>query len=140
MDEILDLFGDPIPARHGKPGRPSHMPTVENRNKVIMLLALGWSNERIAGALRITPPTLRRHYFSELKCRDGQRDRMSAALAMRLWSEVQAGNVTAMREFQRFVDRNDGVPKEKPDEDDDAPALPASSVANWDDDRSGVAH
>lgn len=30
-----------------------------------MLLALGWNNERIAAALRITPPSLRRHYFSE---------------------------------------------------------------------------
>ena len=103
----LDLFGDPIPDNWGGRGRPSHIPTLENRNRVVMLLALGWNNERIAAALDITPPTLRKSYKRELKFRDEQRDRLNAALAMRLWAGVQEGNVSAIREFQAFLEKND---------------------------------
>lgn len=72
-----------------------------------MLVGLGWSNERIAGAMLITLPTLRKHYFSELKLRDVARDRIDARLAMKIWEQVEGGNVGAMREFQRLLDRND---------------------------------
>ena len=72
-----------------------------------MMLACGWSNERIAGVLRITLPTLRKHYFSELKVRDVARDRLEARLLMLCWSQVETGNVGAMREFRRMMDLND---------------------------------
>ncbi|MGD9923915.1 MAG: hypothetical protein AB7V13_21110 [Pseudorhodoplanes sp.] len=136
MSEILDLFGDPIPEGHGKRGRPPHVVTNQNRNKVIMLLALGWSNERIASAISVTLPTLRKHYFSQLKVRDIQRDRLMASLAMRLWTQVEAGNVTGMREFQRFLDRNDG-PMKAGDQEDELDASDYShgrEVASWDED------
>src|SRR5579883_3120809 len=107
VSDNFDLFGDPVPENWGRRGRPQHIPTLQNRNKVSMLLALGWSNERIARALRITPPSLRKHYFSQLRYRDEARDRMDAALAMKLWSMVESGNVSAIREFRDFVDRND---------------------------------
>jgi DNA-binding NarL/FixJ family response regulator len=54
MGEILDLFGDPVPANWGQRGRPEHIPTQQNRNRVSMLVALGWSNKRIAAALFVT--------------------------------------------------------------------------------------
>ena len=107
MDQILDLFGDPVPANWGERGRPEHIPTQQNRNRVSMLVALGWSNKRIAAALFITVPTLRKHYFSELKFRDVARDRLEAGVAMKLWEGVQAGNVSAIRAFRAFVDHND---------------------------------
>jgi hypothetical protein len=107
MDPIFDLFGDPVPEGWGKRGRPAHIATQQNRNKVTMLVAFGWSNERIARALGITPPTLRRNYFHQLKFRDEQRDRLDAAMAMRLWQQVEAGNVAAMKEFRALVERND---------------------------------
>jgi hypothetical protein len=72
-----------------------------------MLIGMGWSNERIARAMLITLPTLRRHYFSELKLRDAARDRLDARLAIKLWEQVEGGNVGAMREFQKLLDRND---------------------------------
>lgn len=72
-----------------------------------MLVALGWSNMRIAAAMYVTQPTLRKYYFSELKFRDVARDRLNAGLAMKIWEQVQAGNVGAMKEFQKFLDRND---------------------------------
>lgn len=107
MSEIVDLFGDPVPANWGERGRPEHLATQQNRNRVSMLVALGWSNKRIAAALFITLPTLRKHYFSELRFREVARDRLDAALAMKLWDQVQAGNVGAMKEFQKFVERNE---------------------------------
>jgi hypothetical protein len=107
MAEIFDLFGDPVPENHGKRGRPEHVATQENRNKVNMLLALGWSNERIASALNVTPPTLRKHYFFELRFRDAARDRLDAKLATTLWAQFVGGNTAAGREFVRLLERND---------------------------------
>jgi hypothetical protein len=105
--EVFDLFGDPVPANFGGRGRPSHIPTQENRNRVNMLLAAGWSNERIAAALRVTMPTLRKHYFSELKYRDVARDRLDATLLMKAWDGVQKGNVSAIRMFGHLLEQND---------------------------------
>lgn len=107
MDQILDLFGDPVPANWGQRGRPEHLPTQQNRNRVNMLVAMGWSNKRIAAALFVTLPTLRKHYFSELKFRAVARDRLDAGLAMKLWDQVQLGNVGAVKEFQKLLERND---------------------------------
>ena len=104
------MFGDPVPEGWGKRGRPQHIDTQENHNKVSMLLAFGWNNERIANALGITPPTLRKFYFRELKVRDEARDRLDAALAMKVWDRVQAGVVGAMRMFVSLQERNDLMP------------------------------
>jgi hypothetical protein len=43
-----DLLGDPIPPNFGERGRPQHVPTMENRNKVRVLLAFGWTKIEIA--------------------------------------------------------------------------------------------
>lgn len=107
MDQILDLFGEPVPDNWGKRGRPEHRPTQENRNRVSMLLVMGWSNKRIADALYITLPTLRKHYFSELKYRDVARDRLNATMATKLWDLFMAGNVAACREFRDLLEKND---------------------------------
>jgi hypothetical protein len=71
------------------------------------MLAWGWSNERIAGVLRCTLPTLRKHYFSELKFREVARDRLTMEQAALLWAQGKDGNVAAMREFDRLMERND---------------------------------
>ena len=107
MTQNFDLFGDPIPEGYGKRGRPEHVPTRENRNKVMMLLAMGWGNDRIARALHTTAPTLRKHYFSELKFRDEARDRLDSRLVMTLWQQVEGGSVAAIREFRKLMERND---------------------------------
>lgn len=113
MDPVFDLFGDPVPANHGGRGRPAHMPTTENRNKVTLLLALGWSNSRIASALGVTEPTLRKHYFSVLKYRTEQRDRMDAAIATTYWKQFQEGSTAAGKAFLEFVARNDRMEIER---------------------------
>ncbi|MGY4288876.1 hypothetical protein ACVWXO_008096 [Bradyrhizobium sp. LM2.7] len=105
--DVFDLFGDPVPSNWGGRGRPEHVATQQNRNRVSLLVALGWSPVRIAAALYITPPTLRKHYFSELKFAEVSRDRLVAQLGMKLLEGVNGGNVSAIREFQKFLERND---------------------------------
>jgi hypothetical protein len=107
LEQIFDLLGDPVPDGWGKRGRPQHIATHQNRNKVIMLLAFGWSNERIAKALGITPPTLRKNYFRELRIRDEARDRVDAALATMLWKQAKGGSVAAVKEFRALAAEND---------------------------------
>lgn len=104
FEPAFDLLGDPIPPNFGRRGRPPHVPTQENRNKVILLLAQGWTDDRIAGALGITKPTLRKHYFRELRARDVARDRVEAIGLLTLWQQGRAGNTAAMKEYFRRHD------------------------------------
>lgn len=107
MDVILDLFGDPVPANHGRRGRPQHIPTQENRNKVNLLLALGWSNERVANGINVDLKTLKKHYFPELKVREAARDRLDARVMETLWIQFQAGNTGAGKAFVAMLEKND---------------------------------
>ncbi len=104
FDVAFDLLGDPIPLGLGKRGRPPHIPTKENRNKVILLLAQGWPDQRIAGSMGITVPTLKKYYFSELRVRDVARDRVEAIGLLSLWNMGREGNVAAMKEYFRRHD------------------------------------
>ena len=128
MSEIFDLFGDPVPANWGQRGRPEHVASQQNRNRVSMLVALGWGNTRIAKAMLITLPTLRKHYFSELKFRDVARDRLNANLATKLWVLFMEGNVAAGKEFRKLLEVNDRMEIERdmgsqPASTDKTPAL-----------------
>lgn len=102
-----DLFGDPYRLPNGRRGRPKHVSTQENRNKVMMLTAMGWSNERIANAIFCSVPTLKRYYFSELKARAIQRDRLKARQLMQAFAKAEEGVVGAMRFFEQLVEKND---------------------------------
>jgi len=78
-----------------------------------MLVALGWANPRIATTMGITLPTLHKYYFYELGQREAARDmlemrRMEMALEM-----AESGNVGALREFGRLLDRNDRMEAER---------------------------
>lgn len=103
------LFGWLHSPRKGERGRPPHVWSPENSNKIKLLLALGWSNERIANAVGVTLPTLRKHYFSELKVRALARDALDAERFNQLWAAAEKGNVGAMREVARFIEANDQV-------------------------------
>lgn len=113
MAAIFDLFGNPVEDRTGKLGRPRKEATLEDRNKVKMLLAVGWNNERIASVLHMSLPTFRRLFFQELKLRDVARDMLDAR---RLELAVQAaggGNVGAMRQVDRLMEMFDRMQAER---------------------------
>jgi hypothetical protein len=62
--EFRDLFGDLIPPKRGR-GRPSHVPTIENLNKIKAWRKHRIPKAKIAKALGITKPTLLAHYFRD---------------------------------------------------------------------------
>jgi len=103
----LDLLGDPIPEGHGRRGRPAHIPTDENRRKVIILAAFDKNEEQIAAALSISPPTLRKHYLRELRSRLEARQRLEGKLLTALVAEVDKGNVSAIDKMFKRLDRHD---------------------------------
>lgn len=107
MDQGFDLLGDPIPEGWGKRGRPPHLPTGENRNKVRMLLAFDWEQERIAKALRITGKTLRKHYSRELGLADEARPKLEAELMFVTIREALAGNASMMKEARKLLEKHD---------------------------------
>ena len=107
MSEIFDLFGHPIPDWKGKRGRPPYEATEKDRNKIKLLLALGWSIDRMANGIGISPATLKRYFRAELKQRDAMRDRLDARRFEIAMEQSNAGNVTALKELGKMLDSND---------------------------------
>jgi hypothetical protein len=110
---IFDLFGNPWIDAPKKRGRPVHEVTVKTRNRVSMLLALGWSTIRIATALGVTLPTLHKYYFYELRQQAVARDRLELRRLELAWEMAESGNVGALREFGKLLDRNDQMEAER---------------------------
>lgn len=110
MGEVsFDLWGNPVRPGFGRKGRPPVEVTERMTCKVKLLLALGWSNERIANAVGIARSTLERHFPAALRQRVKMRDRMEARRFELAWAAAEAGNVAAMRELGRMIERNDLV-------------------------------
>jgi hypothetical protein len=95
-------------------GAGAGVPSTWRASKTATKSACWWRSDGTTSAspalFASREPTLRKHYFSELKFRDVARDRLDAGLAMKLWDQVQAGNVGAMKEFRKLLDRNDLMP------------------------------
>lgn len=113
---VIDLFGNERYLTSRKRGRPPFERTDENAHKVSMLLALGWSNERIAGVIidprtgkSISTPTLKRYFRAELQVRDVARDQLTAKRFERLWAAAEKGNVGADRLLDKLIERNDAA-------------------------------
>ena len=110
-------MGNPAMSKPDLGGRPSHRPSQATRTRVNLLLALGWSNQRIALALDVDLKTLKKHYADELKLRAVAADRLDGMLMQKLLDLFLAGNVGAARELRVLRERNDRrstVPAEKP--------------------------
>lgn len=110
----VDLFGNEVYRRPGKRGRPPFERTEENARKVSMLLAMGWSNDRIAACIRdprtgrsISVPTLKRHFRAELQLREVARDQLTARRLMATAELAFAGNVGAQRYLGQLIEQND---------------------------------
>lgn len=63
----LDLFGDPVRPRLGLAGRPRHMPTDAQRDRIRELRASGMVITDIAAAVGLSHPTLQFYYRAELR-------------------------------------------------------------------------
>ena len=101
MEPNFDLFGHPVREGFGARGRPPFEATEKDRNKVKLLLALGWANPRVANAIGVSPATLKRYFRAELKSRDAMRDALDARRVEIAMEQANAGNITALRELAR---------------------------------------
>ncbi len=107
------MFGNPVRPGKGARGRPSFEVTERNRNKVKLLLAMGWSNDRVAHAVECSLATLKRHFRAELKFRDEMRDRLDAERLMVVTEKALDGVVGAQRLLAEMIERNDRMEIER---------------------------
>ncbi len=110
----VDLWGNPVYRVKRKRGRPAFEWTQENSNKISMMLAMGWTNDRIAGVVidprtgkSISVPTLKRYFRAELQVRDMARDQLDAKRFMTVADQAFGGNVGAMRLLNQMVEKSD---------------------------------
>ncbi|RSU21214.1 hypothetical protein [Sphingomonas koreensis] len=104
-DWDFDLFGDPVPDGHRGRGRPPHVPTLESRQKCVLLAAMGRNPDEIAASLSITAKTLRKHYSRELREHDAAKLKLEGKLLVALVREVDKGNVAANKELAKRLDK-----------------------------------
>jgi predicted transcriptional regulator len=104
-DWDFDLFGDPLPDDHRGRGRPPHVPTLESRQKCVLLAAVGKTPDQIAAALSITAKTLRKHYSRELREHEAAKLKVEGKLLVGLVREVDKGNVAANKELAKRLDK-----------------------------------
>lgn len=107
VSENFDLFGLPVDPGTGKPGRPRKEASEKDRNKIKLLLAIGWNVERMAGAVDMSLPTFRRVFFHELKARPMMRDRLYARRLEMAFNLAEAGNVAALKELGKMLEVQD---------------------------------
>lgn len=105
MAANFDLFGDLIPEARERAGRPAHVWTIENSNKINLLFATGHDLKDAAKAIGVTVPTLRKHYFFEVEQWRVARLRLTAKQLLRLNSEAEGGNVAAIKELFKRMDK-----------------------------------
>lgn len=102
-----DLFGDVTTMPSGRRGRPAHRWSQNAENRVTLGLAMGYSDAEIAKGLGISPPTLRKYYFSALQRRDMQRLRFEMWRAEVLAEQANAGNTGALKELGKILEKRD---------------------------------
>ncbi len=124
MVQNFDLFGVPVRERRDVAGRPSHEPTDANRNKIMLLFALGWKAKMVAAAMMLSMPTFRKHYFSEIKQASDALLRVKARHIERVWTKAETGDMGAIKEVGRMIDRFEASHFAQ-DDDDYQPLRPA---------------
>lgn len=101
----FDLFGDPVLPRQEGRGRPEHLWTLENSNKVLLAFARGLTVKQAATIIGVSAPTLRKVYFSEVAKRTEASLRMEMTQLARLNKMAADGNVSAEKELFKQMER-----------------------------------
>lgn len=94
-------------------GRPPYTPTEKDRNKVKLLLALGWSLTRIGNALGVSYKTIQRYFSPELESRDMMRDMLDARRFEIAMEQANSGSMAGLRELGAMIERNDRMEIER---------------------------
>lgn len=114
--KTVNLWGETVYLEKRTKGRPPFEWTEENSKKISMLLAMGWTNTRIASCVLdprtgkpISVPTLKRYFRAELQLREVARDQFNARRLMVTVGEAFKGSMQAMRLLSMLVKENDAV-------------------------------
>ncbi|XUU60652.1 hypothetical protein ACRAQ6_14000 [Erythrobacter sp. HA6-11] len=99
-----DLFGNPITLPKAGRGRPEHVWTLENSNRVLLAFVRGLSHAETAKLIGVDAKTLRKHYSRECALKATARMRMEQRQLERLNAQAEQGNVTAERELSRRIE------------------------------------
>lgn len=97
-----DMFGMPLLPARGK-GRPAHVWTRENSNKVNLLFACGRRPIEVARVLGISKPTFYKHYFNEIANAGHAPLMMRARQLQRLNDQAELGNVAAEKALAAMI-------------------------------------
>lgn len=99
----MDLFGEAVCLPREGRGRPAHVWTLENSNKVNLLFACGRDVKDVAAAIGVSVPTLYKHYFDECSKRKSAELKLRGLQLARLNREAEAGNVAAEKALAAMV-------------------------------------
>ncbi len=101
----VDLFGDPVVPRAEGRGRPEHVWSRENSNRVLLAFAAGYSVKEAATAIGVSVPTLRKHYFAEVAKRESAALRMEMKQLARLNQSAETGKTAAEKELFKRLEK-----------------------------------
>ncbi|WP_182422016.1 hypothetical protein [Aureimonas sp. ME7] len=113
MSEYVNLFGETVLLAARGRGRPPHEPSTWTRNRVTLLVVMGYANELIADIIGISAPTLRRCYKAELEARPVARMRLDLRRMEKLVEGMNDGNVGAIKELGKQLEKLDMTLAEK---------------------------
>ncbi len=114
-----DLFGNPMLPIRDRRGRKSFKKDKENQDFVMVRVAAGWSQKRIAEDMGIDEKTLRKYFSRELEFGATFVDGVMLDVLMR---KVREGHTPSIRQLrERIVGAAPTAPRRlEADEDDDA--------------------
>lgn len=123
--EGVDLFGQPLLPMRDRRGRKSFRKDKENQDFVMVRIAAGWSQKRIAENMDIDEKTLRKYFSRELEMGATFVDGVMLDVLMR---KVREGHTPSIRQLQdRLREAGPAAPRRGPrstDEDSDEDEKP----------------
>ncbi|MGR3376047.1 resolvase [Salipiger abyssi] len=109
MNDIreTDLFGNPVRAGKGAPGRPRKELTATDLDMLEAGLMQGWTNQRIAKSLGIGVSTLKRNFGPLLRMRDQMPDRLRLLIFSTAVRKSLEGDMGAIRQVRQLMEDNE---------------------------------
>ena len=113
----LDLFGQPVLPIKDRRGRPAYAKSTENQRLVALLIARGWTQQRVADYLGCDHKTLRKHFSRELQ---RGADIIEAEALQVCYAKMRQGNSAAIGRMFDLIDQGKAAPPQ-PKEDKPEP-------------------
>ncbi|WP_347139445.1 hypothetical protein [Paracoccus sp. SSK6] len=114
----VDLFGQPLLPIRDRRGRPCFRKDKENQDFVMVRVAAGWAQKRIAEDMGIDEKTLRKHFSRELEMGATFIEGVMLDVLIR---KVREGHTPSVRQLrEQLKDAGTKAPRNRPNQDDDS--------------------